>query len=141
MHLKLGPSTGNSFCMIQVGTLLHVIDNSGAKLVRCIKIIKGHNKRYSYVGDLVLVSVKRLRNKRRVDSKVKKGLIYTGLLTSTKSESFGFSGERTTFFRNSVILLNKQKKPVGSRVLCFLPSKLRSKGFLRILSMSNGIIV
>ena len=62
--------------MIQVGTTLNVIDNSGAKKVYCIRIIKGSNKRYAYLGDSILVVVKTLRKKRRVLSKVKKGEIH-----------------------------------------------------------------
>lgn len=70
--------------MIQVGTLLNVIDNSGATQVKCLKILKGYKRRYGYVGDLVLVSVKNLREKRKEFSRVKKGDICKALIVRTK---------------------------------------------------------
>jgi large subunit ribosomal protein L14 len=59
--------------MIQAGTFLNVIDNSGAKNVSCIKVLSGYRRRYAGVGDLIVVSVKNLRTKRRSTSKIKKG--------------------------------------------------------------------
>jgi len=58
--------------MIQNGTYLNVQDNSGARSVMCIKVLKGYKSRYAYIGDLILVSIKKLRTKRRSLSKVKK---------------------------------------------------------------------
>jgi len=126
--------------MIQVSTLLTVIDNSGAKKAYCIKILTGYQKFYGLVGDVILVSIKKIRAKRKLNSKVKKGLLYRGIIVSTKVGTSMFSGEKTKFFENCIILLGKQRKPIGTRVVGFLPKNLRYTGFLRILSMSKGTI-
>jgi len=70
--------------MIQVGTYLNVQDNSGARSVLCIKVLKGYRSRYAFIGDLILVSIKKLRTKRRLLSKVKKGEILKALIIRTK---------------------------------------------------------
>lgn len=126
--------------MLQTGTMVNVIDNSGAKKGQCIKVMGHCKKRYASVGDLLLLSVKKLRNKRKLESKVKKGLMYKGLLVNTKSKTSLFSGESIRSLKNNVILLTKQGKPLGTRISCYLPLKLRYIGFLRVLSMSSGII-
>ena len=126
--------------MIQVGTTLNVIDNSGAKKVYCIRIIKGSNKRYAYLGDSILVVVKTLRKKRRALSKVKKGEIHNALIVRTKTKkSYCFSD---SFFslENSVILLNKQQKFIGTRIFGALPKIFRYTKYMRALSLSAGSI-
>ena len=94
--------------MIQVGTYLNVIDNSGAKKVACIKVYNGYKRRYAFVGDVVLVSVKSLRKKRRFSSKTKKGEVHKALVVRTKSELKNFINDSFIFFENSVVLLNKK---------------------------------
>jgi large subunit ribosomal protein L14 len=83
--------------MIQNGTFLNVIDNSGAKQVYCIKILTGYKKRYAGIGDIIVVSVKSLRLKRRVTSKLKKGDVMKALIVRTKTSSISFSGEAIGF--------------------------------------------
>jgi large subunit ribosomal protein L14 len=73
--------------MIQVGTVLNVSDNSGAKKVYCIRVINGSKKKYACLGDLILVVVKSLRKKRRSLSKVKKGDIFNALIVRTKKKN------------------------------------------------------
>ena len=70
--------------MIQSGTLLHVIDNSGAAQVKCLKVLNGYKRRYASIGDFVLVSVKNLREKRKQFSRVKKGEIYKAFIVHVK---------------------------------------------------------
>ena len=72
--------------MIQQQSLLKVADNSGAKIVKCIKVIGGFNRSFAYVGDVIVVSVLKLRNKSRSTSKVKKGEVYKALILRTKKE-------------------------------------------------------
>jgi large subunit ribosomal protein L14 len=107
--------------MIQVSTILNVIDNSGAKKVCCIKVPFGYKRRYARVGDIVVVSVKSLRTKRKSTSKVRKGEIYSAVVVRVKSKTNFFSGESIRFFENSVILLNKQNKIIGTRIFGVLP--------------------
>ena len=71
--------------MIQQQSILKVSDNSGAKIVRCLKVLGGFKKKYARLGDIVIVSVQQLRNKSKKTSKVKKREIYKALIVRTKS--------------------------------------------------------
>jgi large subunit ribosomal protein L14 len=124
--------------MIQVGTKVKVIDNSGSKVALCFKIIYGFKKRYGFVGDLIKVSIKKLRNKRRSLSRTKKGEIHTGLIIRTKKEIKYFSGDNLMFFENSIVLLNKKNKLIGTKIFGLVPIKLRYTKFLKIASLSSG---
>ena len=127
--------------MIQKGTYLNVQDNSGARLVQCIKISKGYKSRYSYIGDLILVSIKKLRTKRRLLSKVKKGQICKALIIRTKTKfKLLNNGNFQSFTENSVVLLNKQNKLIGTRIFGLVPKKLRYTKFFRLISLSSGVI-
>ena len=74
--------------MIQQQTVLKVSDNSGAKLVRCIKVLGGFKRKTAKLGDIIIVSVLKLRNKFKLNSKVKKGEVYKALIIRTK---FGYN--------------------------------------------------
>jgi len=125
--------------MIQKGTFLKVIDNSGAKNVCCIRIVSNQKYRYAYTGDILLVSVKKLRAKRRFASKVKKGQLIRALVVRTKKKTSYFSGDNLSFFENSVILLKKNNKLVGTRIFGLLPRLLRYSQYMRLLSLCAGI--
>lgn len=71
--------------MIQQQSILKVSDNSGAKTVRCLKVLGGFKKKYARLGDIIIVSVQQLRNKSKKTSKVKKREIYKALILRTKS--------------------------------------------------------
>jgi large subunit ribosomal protein L14 len=126
--------------MIQVGTILNVIDNSGAKKVCCIKVMKGFRQRYARLGDLIMISIKSLRKKRKSTSKTKKGQIYKALVLRTKIGARGYSGGKVQFLENCVTLLSKQDKFIGTRILGPLSVQLRKTKFLRILSIASGLI-
>lgn len=126
--------------MIQVGTVLNVVDNSGGRKVRCIKVSSGYMRRYAGIGDIILVSVKSLRTKRRVASKVKKGEIFKALILRTQSKKINFSGESMQFLENSVVLLNKQNKFLGSRIFGSIPGNFRFSKHLRIVSLCAGLV-
>jgi large subunit ribosomal protein L14 len=72
--------------MVQLQTILQVADNSGAKTVKCIKILGGYKKKYAKLGDLIVVSVQELRNKSKLTSKVKKGEVFKALILRTKKK-------------------------------------------------------
>ena len=126
--------------MIKVGTYLNVCDNSGAKKVYCIKLLSGSKKIYSHVGDLILVSIKKLRKKRKNTSKVLKGSLCKALIGRTKTDVNTCSGNSHVYFDNSVVLLNKQSKLIGTRVLSPLASKFRYTRFFKLISLSLGLI-
>jgi large subunit ribosomal protein L14 len=127
--------------MIQIGTFFNVIDNSGARKVCCIKILKNYKKRYAFLGDVILISIKSIRTKRKITSKVKKGEIYKAIIirtiNGTKKQASGY----LTFFENSVILLNKKNKFLGTRIFGSVPSFFRRTKYLRLLSLASGSII
>ena len=98
--------------MIQVQTRLKAADNSGAKFVQCIKALQGFNRTYAYNGDFILVSIKKLRLIR----KVKVGEIHLGVVARTKKESIFLDGSLSKFNTNSLIILNKKKRVLGTRI-------------------------
>lgn len=127
--------------MIQGGSILNVIDNSGARKVICIKVSSGYKRRYARVGDIIVVSVKSLRTKRKATSKTKKGEIYKALVVRTLTKEKQFSGESVSFFENSVVLLNKQNKLIGTRVFGSITGNFRYTKYLRLISLSSGLIM
>ena len=126
--------------MIQIGSFLNVVDNSGAKKVACIRINTSCKKKYAYTGDVIVVSVKSLRTKRRVSSKVKKGEIYNALLVQTKIEKKDFFKNKTLSLQNSVVLLTRQNKLVGTRIFAAVQKKFRYTKYMKIISLSAGAI-
>lgn len=126
--------------MVQQQTFLTVLDNSGAKTVRCIQVLGGFRKRYAHLGDCIVVSVQQLKNKSKKTSKVKKKEVYQALIIKTKSKVWKKTGHTKTFTFNAVILLNKQKNPIGTRILTSIPSKLKKKTFQKIVNLSQGLI-
>lgn len=126
--------------MIQQQTILKVADNSGAKIVRCIKILGGFRKRYAKLGDIIVVSVQQLRNKSKKTSKVLKGGVFWALVIRTKTQLKKKDGSFFFFNENSVTLLNKQGNPVGTRILGPMPKVLKKKKFMKFASLSVGLI-
>ena len=126
--------------MIQQKTTLKVSDNSGAKTVRCLKILGGFKKKYSKLGNIVIVSIQQLRNKAKKTSKVKKKEIYKALIIKTKATYQKKTGYKKFFKRNTVTLLNKQENPIGTRILEPLPQNLKKKKLQKFISISTGLI-
>ena len=126
--------------MIQKGSSINVIDNSGAKESICINIVGGYRKRYARIGDTVIVSIRKLRLKKRATLKIKKGEIFKGLVVRTKSFSNVNKKESVAFLENSIILLSLQNKLVGTRIFGGVLKSFRYTKYLKILSISSGII-
>lgn len=126
--------------MIQQQTILKVSDNSGAKTVKCIKVLGGFKKKYAKLGDVIVVSVQKLRNKLKKDAKVKKKEIYKALIIRTKTYSKKKNGFDIQFQENAVVLINNQNNPIGTRVIGPLPKKLKKKNFQKLINISSGLI-
>lgn len=126
--------------MIQQQTILKVIDNSGAKTVKCIKVLGGYKKKYAFLGEVVIVSIKNLRNKSKITSKVKKGEIYRALIVRTKKKSLNKDGSIFFFIHNCVSLISKQGKPIATRVLGPVSKKIKKGKFSKFVSLSTGLI-
>ena len=124
--------------MIQQQTLLNVSDNSGAKTVKCIKVLGGFKRKIAYLGDVIIVTVSKLRNKSKKTSKVKKGDIFKALIIKTKSKQVNFDGSVIWFEFNAVSLLTKQEKPLGSRIVGPVPIKLKTGKFSKVAAIASG---
>lgn len=128
--------------MIQNGTFLNVIDNSGAKSACCIKVIDGYRRRYARSGDIILVSIKTIRKKKKkLSSKVKKGDIVRALIVRTRFGDKRAFSETITHTENAIILLNKQNKLIGTRIFGSLSKYFRFTPFLKSLTISSGVLI
>lgn len=125
--------------MIQQKTILKVSDNSGAKTVRCLKVLGGFKKKYAGLGDTIIVSVQELRNKSKKTSKVKKKEIYKALIIRTKTRYRKKTGYEKFFKENAVALLNKQGNPIGTRIIGPMPKSFRNKNLQKFISISAGL--
>ena len=126
--------------MIQQQTVLKVSDNSGAKSVKCIKVLGGFKKRYAKLGNVIVVSIKELRNKSRKTSKVKKGEVYKALIIKTKTKQISKDGSAIFFDNNSVSLINAQGKPLATRIIGPVPKKLKKGKYSKFASISLGTV-
>jgi large subunit ribosomal protein L14 len=126
--------------MIQQETILKVADNSGAKTVKCITVLGGFKKRYANLGDVIIVSVRQLRNKSKKTSKVLKGGVFRALVIRTKTKYKKKDGSLFSLQENSVVLINKQGNPIGTRILGPIPKILKKKKFMKFVSLSVGLI-
>lgn len=126
--------------MIQHQTILKVIDNSGAKTVKCIKVLGGFKKKYSFLGEVIIVSVRNLRNKSKITSKVKKGEVWRALIVRTKKRVSNKDGSIFFFKHNCVSLINKQSQPVATRILGPVPKKIKKGKFSKFASLSTGLV-
>ena len=126
--------------MIQSQTILKVADNSGAKTVKCIKVLGGFKRKTARLGDTIVVSIQSLRNKSKKTSKVKKREVYKALIIRTKKHYQKSNGFEIGFNENFVTLMNKQGNPVGTRVIGPIPKILQKKAFQKFLSVASGLV-
>lgn len=126
--------------MVQKGTVLSVSDNSGAKTVICINNSKGFKKRTNRIGDIILVSVKSLKSKRKLNSTLTKGNIHKAVIIRTKNQYSTFYGQNSKFLQNSVILISKQNKFLFSRIFGAIPKIFRYTKFMRIITLASGVL-
>lgn len=121
--------------MIQMQSVLEVADNSGARKVRCIKVLNGSKRRYAGIGDLIKVSVQVAIPR----SKIKAGDKYLAVVVRTKCGVRRADGSLVRFDGNSVVLLSAQKQPVGTRVFGPVTRELR-QFFIKIVSLAPEVI-
>ena len=122
--------------MIQVQTYLDVADNTGARRVQCIKVLGGTRRRYAYVGDVIVVSVK----KSIPGATVKKGEVCRGVVVRTKRPIRRDDGSLVRFDSNAIVLLDAQKNPRGTRIFGPVPRELRTKNYMKIVSLAAEVI-
>jgi len=122
--------------MVQTETNLIVADNSGAKKIRCIKVLGGSGRRYASVGDLIVVSVKAAIP----NSAVKKGEVSRAVIVRTKKEVKRTDGSYIRFDENAAVLLNPQNEPRGTRIFGPVARELREKQFMKIVSLAPEVL-
>jgi large subunit ribosomal protein L14 len=122
--------------MIQMRTMLDVADNSGARLVMCIKVLGGSKRRYASIGDVVKVSVKEAIPR----GKVRKGEVLNAVIVRTKQGIRRPDGSVIRFDENAVVLLNAQLQPIGTRVFGPITRELRGENFMKIISLAPEVL-
>ena len=122
--------------MIQTQTILEIADTSGARKVMCIKVLGGSKRRYARVGDVIKVAIKEAIPTGRV----KKGQVAEAVVVRTKKDITREEGSSIRIDDNAAVLVNTQKQPIGTRIFGPVSRELRSKDFMRIISLAPEVI-
>lgn len=122
--------------MIQMGTILNVADNSGAKKIMCIHPVGKGNPRYATIGDVIAASVKEAEPGGRVE----KGDVVHAVIVRTRKEVRRPDGTYIRFDDNAAVLIDKLGNPIGTRVFGPVARELRDKEFLRIISLAPEVL-
>lgn len=123
--------------MIQIQSKLFINDNSGINIGQCIKIYK---KKTGIIGDIILISIKKLRLNSKKKTKIMKGDLLKAIIIYTKYQRKNTIGNYIKFDKNSIIILNNQNKPLGTRIFGPITSHFRKKKNFKILSLSSSIL-
>ncbi|VFP78313.1 50S ribosomal protein L14 [Buchnera aphidicola (Cinara cuneomaculata)] len=123
--------------MIQVQTTLNVADNSGARLVMCIKVLGGSRRRYARIGDVIKVAIKEAIPR----SKVKKGEVMKAVVVRTKKGIRRIDGSMICFDSNACVILNDAtNQPIGTRIFGPVTRELRTESFMKIISLAPEVL-
>ena len=122
--------------MIQQETVLNVADNSGARKVKCFHVLGGTRRRYAYVGDVVVVSVKEALP----NAAVKKGDVRRAVVVRTRKEIRRVDGTYIRFDDNAAVIVNDAGEPIGTRIFGPVPRELRAKGYMKIISLAPEVL-
>jgi large subunit ribosomal protein L14 len=122
--------------MIKMQTNLVVADNSGAKSIRCIKVLGGSRRRYASVGDIISASVRVAMP----GGTVKKGQVVKCVIVRTAKEIRRKDGSYIRFDQNAAVVINEQKEPIGTRIFGPVARELREKRFMKIVSLAPEVI-
>ncbi|HUZ93098.1 MAG TPA: 50S ribosomal protein L14 [Candidatus Paceibacterota bacterium] len=122
--------------MIQERSILKVADNSGAKIVRCFRILGGTRRRYAGVGDIVVASVQSAEPRKSV----KKKDVVRVLIVRERQALRRKDGSYVRFDENAVVLVDAKKEPVATRIFGPLPRELKEKGYEKLMTMAEEIV-
>ncbi|MCS6969956.1 MAG: 50S ribosomal protein L14 [Planctomycetota bacterium] len=122
--------------MIQSQTWLDVADNSGAKRAMCIKVLGGTRRRYATVGDIIVVSIK----KALPTSEVKPKTVCKAVIVRTAKPIRREDGSWVRFDSNAVVLIDKDRNPIGSRIFGPVARELRARNFMKIISLAPEVV-
>ena len=122
--------------MIQSESKLKVADNTGAKSVKCIKVLGGSKKRYARIGDIIVVTVKEASPK----GIVKKKSVERAVVVRQRKELGRKDGSSIRFDENAVVIIDKDKQPKGTRVFGPVARELRERGYQKIISLAPEVL-
>ena len=122
--------------MIQMQSHLFVADNSGARKIQCIKVLGGSKRRFASIGDIIVVSIKDAIPR----GKVKKGEVFKAVIVRTKKDFNRPDGTIIRFDKNAAVLLDKQEEPIATRIFGPVTRELRTKKFMKIISLAPEVI-
>ena len=122
--------------MIQVQTELNVADNTGAKIVECIKVLGGSKRRYASIGDNIVVSVKEAIP----SGKVKKVSVHRAVVVRTKKAIYRNDGSKVKFDNNAVVITDEKGEPIGTRIFGPVTRELRTRGHTKIISLAPEVL-
>jgi large subunit ribosomal protein L14 len=118
--------------MVQPQTRLKVADNTGAKELMCIRVLGGTGRKYAYVGDVIVASVKSVTP----GGNIKKGEVVKAVVVRTAQAIRRNDGSYIRFDENAAVIIKEDKNPRGSRIFGPMARELREKGYLKILSLA-----
>ncbi len=121
--------------MIQTETKLNVADNTGAKLIQCIKVPGGSRKRYARIGDIIVASVKVAEPRKAI----KKGDVVKAVVVRQAHPYRRKDGSYLRFDENAAIIVDG-KEPKGTRIFGPIPRELKEKGFNKIISLAKDVV-
>ena len=122
--------------MIQVQTELNVADNTGARIIECIKVLGGSKRRYASIGDTIVVSIKEAIP----DGKVKKGTVHKAIVVRTKYSIFRNDGSKVKFDNNAAVLVDDKGEPIGTRIFGPVTRELRNRSQMKIISLAPEVL-
>lgn len=122
--------------MIISTSYLDSADNTGAKSLYCIKVLGGSGRRYARLGDIIVVSIKEAIP----NSKVEKGSVHKAVIVRTRKEQRRTDGSYVRFDNNAAVLIDKENEPMGTRVFGPIARELRTKGFMKIISLAPEVV-
>jgi len=122
--------------MIQERSILKVADNSGAKTIRCFRVLGGSRKKFAHIGDIIIASVQVAEPRKGV----KKKDIVKAVIVRSKVNNRRKGGLYVRFDDNAAVILNAKKEPVGTRIFGPIPRELKEKGYEKIVSLAADIV-
>ncbi|PKM72602.1 MAG: 50S ribosomal protein L14 [Firmicutes bacterium HGW-Firmicutes-16] len=122
--------------MIQQETFLKVADNTGAKEIKCIRVLGGSKRKYGNIGDVIVASVR----KTQPGSTVKKGDVVKAVIVRSAKGVRRTDGTYVRFDENAAVLIRDDKNPRGTRIFGPVARELRDKDFMKILSLAPEVI-
>jgi large subunit ribosomal protein L14 len=122
--------------MIQVESYLNVADNSGAKVVQCIKVLGGSKRKYAGIGDIVVVAVKDALP----TSTIKKGAVERAVVVRTHKEYRRPDGTYIRFDDNACVIIDANQNPKGKRIFGPVARELREKEYMKIVSLAPEVL-